>query len=49
VLAPKQTAAPPPVLLSTIKLRQAGFASCRDTGAMFADWFGRLRRMRVLP
>ncbi len=49
VLAPKQTEPPPPVLLSTIKLRQAGFAPCRDTAAMFADWFGRLRAMRLLP
>lgn len=49
VLAPKQTEPPPPVLLSTVKLRQAGFAPCRDTLAMFADWFGRLRAMRLLP
>lgn len=49
VLAPKQKEAPPPVLLSTIKLRQAGFAGCRDTAAMLGDWLGRLRAMRVLP
>lgn len=49
VLAPKQAEPPPPVLLSTIKLRQAGFAPCRDTAAMFAEWFGRLRAMRLLP
>jgi nucleoside-diphosphate-sugar epimerase len=49
VLAPKQKEAPPPVLLSTIKLRQAGFAACRDTPIMFADWFSRLRAMRILP
>jgi nucleoside-diphosphate-sugar epimerase len=49
VLAPDRVEPPPPVLLSTIKLRQAGFAPCRDTAAMFADWFGRLRGMRLLP
>jgi nucleoside-diphosphate-sugar epimerase len=38
-----------PILVSTIKLRQAGFAPCRDTAAMFADWFARLRALRFLP
>jgi nucleoside-diphosphate-sugar epimerase len=38
-----------PVLLSTIKLRQAGFDACIDTEEMFAHWFGRLRRERILP
>jgi len=38
-----------PVLLSTIKLRQAGFAGCVDTEDMFAHWFGVLRRERILP
>lgn len=40
---------PPPALLSTIKLRQAGFSSCIDTQAMFSDWFDEMRRLRVLP
>ena len=38
-----------PVLLSTIKLRQAGFGDCIDTEDMFAYWFERLRAARVLP
>jgi nucleoside-diphosphate-sugar epimerase len=38
-----------PVLLSTIKLRQAGFAECVDTAAMFQYWLERLRIDRVLP
>ncbi|MHB8892183.1 MAG: Rossmann-fold NAD(P)-binding domain-containing protein, partial [Candidatus Limnocylindrales bacterium] len=38
-----------PVLLSTVKLRQAGFGSCIDTEQMFAYWFARLRAERILP
>lgn len=38
-----------PVLLSTVKLRQAGFGSCMDTERMFTYWFGRLRSECVLP
>ena len=41
--------APPPVLVSTIKLRQAGFGECVDTEQMFRDWFVRLRARKVLP
>jgi nucleoside-diphosphate-sugar epimerase len=40
---------PPPVIVSTIKLRQAGFADCIDTGRMFRDWIGILQRDRILP
>jgi hypothetical protein len=38
-----------PVLLSTIKLRKAGFSDCMDTEEMFASWLNRLRAERVLP
>lgn len=38
-----------PVLLSTVKLRQAGFASSRDTEEMFAYWIRRLQAQGVLP
>lgn len=38
-----------PVLLSTVKLRQAGFGDCIDTERMFAYWFARLRAERILP
>lgn len=41
--------APPSVIVSTIKLRQAGFADCIDTERMFRDWFARLQQQRVLP
>ncbi|HWS73699.1 MAG TPA: NAD-dependent epimerase/dehydratase family protein [Quisquiliibacterium sp.] len=41
--------APPPVIVSTIRLRQAGFADCIDTEQMFRDWFAALQRRRVLP
>ena len=41
--------APPPVIVSTIKLRQAGFGDCIDTERMFRDWFAVLQRKRVLP
>ncbi|HWA63177.1 MAG TPA: NAD-dependent epimerase/dehydratase family protein [Caulobacteraceae bacterium] len=40
---------PPPVLVSTIKLRQAGFGDCVDTEVMFARWLDRLVRKKVLP
>ena len=36
-------------LLSTIKIRQHGFASCIDTAAMFARQFAAMREERLLP
>ena len=39
----------PATLVSTIKLRQAGFSDCVDTEAMFDKWLGRLAERRVLP
>ena len=41
--------APPPALLSTIKLRQAGFQDCIDTEQMFREWFDEIRNLKVLP
>lgn len=38
-----------PMLVSTIKIRQAGFHACQDTEDMFAEAFDDLRRRRVLP
>lgn len=38
-----------PWIVSTIKIRQAGFHACQDTEDMFADWFERLRWDRLLP
>lgn len=40
---------PLPALLSTIKIRQAGFADCIDTEDMFREWFARLQHARLLP
>ena len=42
-------AAPPSTLLSTIKLRQAGFPFCIDSADMLLDWIEELRRINVLP
>lgn len=43
------SAPPPSTLLSSIKLRKAGFAECADSEDMFVDWLGRLQHLRVLP
>ena len=40
---------PPPALVSTIKLRQAGFGDCLDTEDMLRTWFRKLRKMKRLP
>lgn len=40
---------PPATLVSTVKIRRAGFADCIDTEDMFAAWFGELQRQRLLP
>lgn len=36
-------------LLSTVKIRQAGFHECLDSEAAFRWWFVELRRRRVMP
>jgi len=41
--------APPPTILSTIKLRQAGFTECVDTTAMLSRWFQKLAQLKILP
>lgn len=38
-----------PVIVSTIKIRQAGFHSCIDTEQMFRKWFRFYREQRLLP
>jgi nucleoside-diphosphate-sugar epimerase len=38
-----------PTLVSTVKLRRAGFAECADTAAMFARLLRRLQERRLLP
>lgn len=45
-----QAAAPwPPALVSTIKIRQAGFANCASTLESMRHWFGWLARRGILP
>jgi nucleoside-diphosphate-sugar epimerase len=39
----------PPVIVSTVKLRQAGFSSCMDSEASLAHWLKRLTERRILP
>jgi nucleoside-diphosphate-sugar epimerase len=41
--------AAPPALVSTIKLRQAGFGDCVDTEDMFGELFADLRTKKILP
>lgn len=38
-----------PTLLSTIKLRQAGFNACRDSETVVRDWIRRLQDRALLP
>ena len=37
------------MLVSTIKLRQAGFGDCVDTEVMFKTWLKRLADRGVIP
>lgn len=49
IMAHGATAPRAPMMLSTIKLRKAGFPECQDTEDMFSEWFDRLRADRILP
>ena len=40
---------PLPALLSTVKIRQAGFADCIDTEDMFRELIGEMQGRRLLP
>lgn len=42
-------AATPPSLVSTIKLRQAGFGDCFDTEDSLRHWFSEMQANRILP
>lgn len=44
-----RTTPPPPALLSTVKIKQAGFTEVRDTEETFAYWLSVLQERRVLP
>ena len=39
----------PPVIVSTIKLQQAGFHEVMDTEAMFRKWFALMQDKKLLP
>jgi hypothetical protein len=43
------SAAPPSTLLSTIKLRQAGFGECTDSEDVILNWLKILQKKRILP
>jgi hypothetical protein len=38
-----------PQLVSTIKIRQAGFTACLDSAADRATWFARRRERQLIP
>jgi nucleoside-diphosphate-sugar epimerase len=38
-----------PTLLSTIKLRQAGFGECEDSEDVIRRWIGEMRKRRLIP
>jgi nucleoside-diphosphate-sugar epimerase len=38
-----------PVLLSTVKIRQTGFAGCRDSFQSLVYWLNRMSELRLLP
>ena len=42
-------ARPLPALLSTVKVRHAGFGDCIDTEDMFTEWLARLQVRRLVP
>ena len=49
LLGPRQATRPLPMLLSTIKLRQAGFGACRDSLQSLLHWLDRMVALKLLP
>jgi nucleoside-diphosphate-sugar epimerase len=49
LLRPFGTPPPLPILVSTVKLRQAGFGDCVDTEVMFRRLFAQLQDRQLLP
>ncbi len=49
LLGPRIAARPLPMLLSTIKLRQAGFGECRDSLTSLMHWMHRMVALKLLP
>jgi nucleoside-diphosphate-sugar epimerase len=49
LLSPRLSERPLPMLLSTIKLRRAGFGACRDSLDSLLHWLGRMVELKLLP
>jgi len=49
LFGPHAAAPPLPALLSTVKIREAGFGECIDTETMFRKWIARFEARRLLP
>lgn len=49
LLSPRLAEWPLPMLLSTIKIRQAGFSACRDSFDSLLNWLGRMVELKLLP
>lgn len=49
LLSPRLAARPLPMLLSTIKLRKAGFGACRDSLDSLLHWLARMVDLKLLP
>lgn len=48
-MATARDTSPPPVIVSGIAIREAGFADCIDTEDMLQKWFRRFREQGLLP
>jgi len=48
-MATARETSPPPVIVSSVAIRQAGFADCIDTEDMLQKWFHRFRAQGLLP
>ncbi len=49
LLATRAKESPPPKLLSTVKIRQAGFNQCMDTEDMLRKWIKIFQQRKLLP
>ena len=49
LMIPGAVATPPPAIVSTIKIREAGFGLCMDSEDMLRKWLRRFQDERLLP
>jgi hypothetical protein len=49
LMIPGAVATPPPAIVSTIKIREAGFGLCMDSEDMLRRWLRRFQDERLLP